>query len=64
MTSISRILHWLIGCEPPAPVTRPVDDLEPYCTVPALQQRFAAAHIDTGERKAVHKIAARYGAEL
>jgi hypothetical protein len=55
-------LRWLAGCE--AAARKPdFDDLEPYCDEKTLQQRKPAM-LDRGEARAMHKIGARYGAEL
>lgn len=57
-----RGVRWLAGCEPAA--RKPAfDDLEPYCDEKTLQQR-ARVPLTVGTHKAIHKIGARYGAEL
>lgn len=57
-------LRWLAGCEPAA--RKPAfDDLEPYCGEDVLQRRLESpAPLSAGTHKAIHKIGARYGAEL
>lgn len=62
---INRLIlavRWLAGCEP-APCKPAFDDLEPYCGEEVLQRRRPAV-LDPGEARAMHKIGARYGAEL
>lgn len=57
-------VRWLAGCEDAArkPV---VDDLEPYCSEDILLRRMESpAPLTVGTHKAIHKIGARYGAEL
>jgi hypothetical protein len=48
--------------KPPAPAG---DDLEPYCSELTLQQRrIQAGSLDASTAKAIHKVGARYGADL
>jgi len=58
---VIRLFRWLLGY--PTIATVPVDDLEPYCSEQVLQSRITRP-LESGESKAVKKIAARYGAEL
>lgn len=63
MTSVLAFLRWLAGYPvPPAPPTH--DTLEPYYTEAVLRDRHAAAPTHPADDKAIHRIAARYGAEL
>lgn len=67
MTLANRIaaaLRWLAGCEPCIPpLPKAPDDLEPYCSERVLQTRITSP-LSPGEAKALHKIGARYGAQL
>lgn len=62
MGLIIAALRWIAGCEPAARKST-TDDLEPYCDVPTLKARITAP-LQPGESRAIHKIGARYGAEL
>ena len=59
---MNRILIALGLRSAPVP-PRPADDLEPYCTEEVLLKRMDGIHLD-GEARAIHKIGARYGAQL
>lgn len=64
ITKLIFAIRWLAGCDDAArkPV---VDDLEPYCGEEMLLRRLdSPAPLSTGTHKAIHKIGARYGAEL
>lgn len=56
------VIRWLAGRDVPPHHNAP-DDLEPYCTEQVLQARITTP-LPEGVHKAVHKIGARYGAEL
>lgn len=60
-----RGVRWLAGCEDAARKPSVVDDLEPYCDEVVLRRRLESpAPLPAGTHKAIHKIGARYGAEL
>ena len=56
------LLRWLRAWLRRDPA-QPADDFEPYCTEAVLRQRITEPLPD-GTRKAIRKIAARYGAEV
>jgi hypothetical protein len=65
--ALLRGLRWAFGCELEyqPPTEPPLDTLEPYCSEETLQLRLSLAPpLPTPEHKAIHKIGARYGAEL
>lgn len=59
MGILRAALRWLAGCEP----RKLTDDLEPYCTESILLSRRPEV-LTPGEARAIHKIGARYGAEI
>lgn len=62
---IWRGIRWLAGEDAPRPAAPAVDRLEPYCSEQVLQQRLHdAGTVPMGTAKAIHKIGARYGAQL
>lgn len=65
LTTLWRALRWLSGedIQKPTPPRRH-DDLEPYCDELTLLGRHDAVELPSGEARAIHKIGARYGAEL
>jgi hypothetical protein len=59
---LAALRSMLRPAKPPAPAG---DDLEPYCSELTLQQRRArATPLEPATAKAIHKIGARYGADL
>ncbi len=66
MKHLGYLLRWIAGCEPDLPpAISQVDDLEPYCTSERLQDRLhASGPLSPPQLIPIHKIAARYGANL
>jgi hypothetical protein len=64
MRFVDAFFRWLSGDDTPRPTTV-LDDLEPYCDEDVLLRRMESpAPLPDGTHKAIHKIGARYGAEL